>query len=111
MAGLYRHGTSIERRWFMRTIAVAALVLTVASCRGEKVPRDYQNQPPAMTHPVTTSSGTPTAHGMPNAAPEPSKGAEGKNVQRQPTNPTAPTTTLGDQAPVTQTTTVTTTHT
>ena|SRR5689334_18740827 len=97
----------------MRTVAVAVLALSLAFCRGEKVPRDYQNEPPAMRHPVTTSSGTPTAHGMPNASPEPSKGAEGKNLQRQPVSATAPTTTLPDNAPVTTTTTttVTTTHT
>ena len=94
----------------MRKSAVAVLAMALAFCRGEKVPRDYQNEPPAMTHPVTTSSGTPTAHGMPNAAPEPSKGAEGKNVTRQPVNPVPPSTTLKDQAPSTQTTaTVTTT--
>jgi hypothetical protein len=93
----------------MRTNAVAVLAMALAFCRGEKVPRDYQNEPPAMTHPVTTSSGTPTAHGMPNAAPEPSKGgAEGKNVSRQPVSPVNPTTTLGDQAPATATVTTTT---
>lgn len=83
----------------VRRVAIAALVLAVAACRGEKVPRDYQNEPPAMTHPVTTSSGTPTAHGMPNAAPEPSKGVEGKT--QKPTGPIPPTATLRDQPPVT----------
>jgi hypothetical protein len=88
----------------MRSIVCLAAVLALAACRGEKIPRDYQNNPPAMTHPVTKSSDTPTAHGMPGPAPEPSKGAEGKNVTRQPTSPTSTTYTLGDQAP-TQTTT------
>lgn len=85
----------------MRRIAILAAVAALAACRGEKIPRDYQNNPPAMTHPVTKSSDTPTAHGMPGAAPEPSKGAEGQNPSRQPTSATAPTVTLGDQAPST----------
>ena len=94
----------------MRTVAVAVLALSLAFCRGEKVPRDYQNEPPAMSHPATTSSATPTAHGMPNASPEPSKGAEGKNVKGQPVTATAPTTTLPDNPPVTTTTPTTTTR-
>ena len=87
----------------MRAIAVAALVFAVVSCRGEKVPRDYQNNPPAMTHPVTTSSDTPTAHGMPAASPEPNKGVEGKNIGQKPVSPIPPTTTIPDQPPVADT--------
>ena len=82
-----------------RIAALALAALAFAGCRGEPVPRDYQNNPPAATHPVTTSSQTPTAHGMPGAAPEPSKGAEGINVTRQPTSPIPPTSTIPDQAP------------
>lgn len=93
----------------MRTTVVAVLAVAVAACRGEKVPRDYQNNPPAMTHPVTTSSGTPTAHGMPNAAPQPNTGVEGMNVGGKPTDATKPTATIKDQPPVT-TTAVTGTH-
>jgi len=62
-----------------------------------------------MTHPVTTSSGTPTAHGMPNGSPEPTSGVEGKNVGNKPTDPLAPTATLKDTGPVT-TTPATSTH-
>lgn len=68
-------------------LAATAALLLLAACRGEAPPRDYQNNPPAMTHPPTTSSGTPAAHGMPGAAPEPNKGAEGQNIQRQPVSP------------------------
>ena len=85
----------------MRTIVCLAAVAALAACRGEPIPRDYQNNPPAMTHPVTKSSDTPTAHGMPGPAPEPSKGAEGKNPSRKPESPVPPTYTLGDQAPTT----------
>src|SRR6266545_892505 len=85
----------------MRRIACTLVVVLLAACRGERVPRDYQNNPPAMTHPPTSSTGTPTAHGMPGAAPEPSKGAEGLNPSRQPTSPIPPTNTLKDQAPST----------
>ena len=84
----------------MRRILCLAVV-ALAACRGERVPRDYQNNPPAMTHPVTKSSDTPTAHGMPGPAPQPSKGAEGSNVTRQPTSATSSTYTISDQAPAT----------
>src|SRR6266550_3015607 len=68
-------------------LAASAALLLLVACRGERPPRDYQNSPPAMTHPPTTSSQTPAANGMPGAAPEPSTGAEGKNVQRKPVAP------------------------
>lgn len=85
----------------MRITIAASILLLLGACRGEKTPRDYQNAPPAMTHPPTSSTGTPTAAGMRGAAPEPSQGAEGKNITRQPTSATSPTQTLGNQAPVT----------
>jgi hypothetical protein len=77
------------------------------ACSREVPPRDYQNNPPAMTHPATSSTQTPAAHGMPGPAPEPSKGAEGKNITRQPTTATGATTTIKDTAPATTTTTTT----
>jgi hypothetical protein len=55
-----------------------------------------------MTHPVTSSSKSPTGAGMKGAAPEPSKGAEGK-TNRKPVDPSQATTTLKDQAPTTTT--------
>jgi hypothetical protein len=56
-----------------------------------------------MTHPPHTQSQTPTAHGLPPAKPEPSKGVEGQTTK--PVDPTvAPTMTLKDQPPVTGTT-------
>ena len=85
----------------VRRVAIAVLALAVAACRGEKTPRDYQNEPPAMTHPVTSSSDSPTAHGMPGPAPEPNKGVEGKTTK--PTGPIPPTATLKDRPPVTDT--------
>jgi len=83
------------------TIVAASVLLLFSACRGEKVPRDYQNAPPAMRHPPTSSAQTPAANGMRGAAPEPSKGAEGSNVTQQPTSGTAPNQTLGNQAPTT----------
>ncbi|HEV7484335.1 MAG TPA: hypothetical protein VGQ65_01540 [Thermoanaerobaculia bacterium] len=88
------------------TIIAASVLLLFSACRGEKVPRDYQNAPPAMRHPPTSSAQTPTANGMRGAAPEPSKGAEGANITQQPSSGTAPDTKLGNQAP-----TATATHT
>ena len=78
------------------TIALAAATLLVA-CRGERVPRDYQDSPPAVTHPVTSSQQTPTASGLPNAAPE-STAAEGKTNGKA-VSPVQTSTTLKDQAP------------
>jgi hypothetical protein len=78
------------------TTAFAAAALLVA-CRGERVPRDYQDSPPAVTHPVTSSRQTPTAAGLPNAAPE-STAAEGK-TNGKPISPVQTSTTLKDQAP------------
>jgi hypothetical protein len=85
------------------TIIAASVLLLLSACRGEKPPRDYQNAPPAMTHPPTSSAQTPTANGMRGPAPEPSKGAEGRNITREPASATAGTATLGNQAPVTAT--------
>ena len=85
----------------MRQLTVIAFAFAIAACHGEKPPRDYQNSPPAMMHPVTSSSGTPTAHGMPGAAPEPTSGAEGNNITLKPTSPVPPTYTMKDQPPVT----------
>ena len=87
----------------MRTTIVAATLLFLCACRGEKVPRDYQNAPPAMRHPPTSSAQTPTANGMRGAGPEPSKGAEGANITSQPASPDPPTEKLKNQAPVTAT--------
>jgi hypothetical protein len=88
------------------TIIAASILLLLSACRGEKVPRDFQNAPPAMRHPPTSSAQTPTANGMRGAAPEPSKGAEGANITQQPASGTARDTKLGNQAP-----TATATHT
>lgn len=85
----------------MRMTIVAATLLLLCACRGEKVPRDYQNAPPAMRHPPTSSAQTPSVNGMRGASPEPSQGAEGNNITSQPTSATAPTEKLKNQAPVT----------
>jgi hypothetical protein len=85
----------------MRITIIAFLLLLLCACRGEKVPRDYQNAPPAMTHPPTSSAQTPAVNGMRGAAPEPSKGAEGPNITQKPASPIPPTVKLKDQAPAT----------
>ncbi|HKO56989.1 MAG TPA: hypothetical protein VJ276_14025 [Thermoanaerobaculia bacterium] len=85
----------------MRTAVAAALVLALAACRGEPTPRDYQNNPPAMTHPVDSSAQSPSNQGMPGPKPEPSTAAEGKTTQ--PVMQTTDTK-LPDQAPTTATT-------
>jgi hypothetical protein len=94
----------------MRIMIVATTLLLLAACRGEKTPRDYQNAPPAMRHPPTSSAQTPTVNGMRGASPEPSKGAEGANITQKPTSATSRPDKLRNQAPVT-TTSATATHT
>ena len=86
----------------LRMRALVILTILLAACKREIPPRDFQNNPPAMTHPATSSANSPTGAGMKGAAPEPSKGAEGKN-NRKPVDPSQATTTLKDQAPVTGT--------
>lgn len=75
------------------------LVLALAACRGENPPRDYQNAPPAATHPAQTREESPAAKGMPPPTPEPSTGVEGTATGETSTV----TTTIKDQAPVTTT--------
>ena len=85
----------------MRSLFLAILVAALMACRGEPVPRDYQNEPPAMTHPPLKKSQTPAANGMPGATPEPSKGVEGRNITQQPASPVPPQPKLKDQPPTT----------
>jgi hypothetical protein len=82
----------------MRALLIAAILL--AACKRELPPRDYQNNPPAMTHPVTSSAKSPSGQGMQGPAPEPKKGVEGK-TNRKPIDPTQATTTLKDTPPIT----------
>ena len=84
-------------------IPIAIAIILLAACRGEKVPRDYQNAPPAMMHPAKSSTQTPAGTGTPGATPEPSKGAEGSNITGKPTTALPPADTLGNQAPTTTT--------
>ena len=79
-----------------------AIIAALTACRGEPVPRDYQNAPPTVTSPADTKSDAPSAHGRGQAPPQPSTGVEGKTTQ--PVDATSPTTTLPDTPPVTTTT-------
>jgi hypothetical protein len=89
-------------------VVLSALLLTIAlgACRGEPVPRDYQNAPPAVTHPIDKEADSPTTHGGGQAPPQPSTGVEGRNPTNEPiTPPVQPTTTtMPDTPPVTTTT-------
>jgi hypothetical protein len=84
----------------MRALIVAAIVLLTA-CRGEPVPRDYQNAPPEMTHPPQSATATPSAGATGQAPPQPSTGGEGPNPTNQPVAPPPqPTsTTMADTPP------------
>ena len=86
-----------------------ALTMALAACRGEPTPRDYQNNPPAMTHPVDSSAQSPANQGMPGPRPEATYGPEGQTTK--PVTATTATVKLRDQAPVDTATTATTTTT
>jgi hypothetical protein len=87
------------------------MVALLAACRGEPVPRDYQNAPPDMTHAPQNATQTPGEHGAGQPGPEPSTGAEGKAAPDKPvTPPPQPQqTTMPDMPPVTTTTSATST--
>jgi hypothetical protein len=87
-----------------RLVFMLVIIASMAGCRGEPVPRDYQNAPPAMTHPPQTKSETPAQHGMGQAPPAPDTGVN-TAAPTQPTSPTdTATTTIPDTKPVTTTT-------
>ena len=52
-----------------------------------------------MTHPPQKKSETPSQHGMPGPGPEPSSGAEGKNITLKPASPVPPTPKIKDRPP------------
>ncbi len=92
----------------MKRFIIIVIILALGACRGEPVPRDYQNAPPNMTHPPQNATQAPGQQGTP--VPEPSTGAEGKAKPSEPVTPPAEpqTTTIPDTPPVTTTTTTTT---
>lgn len=55
-------------------------LIALAGCRGEPVPRDYQNNPPALSHPVDSPAEAPNAPTTGTVVPEPSYGAEGTSA-------------------------------
>jgi hypothetical protein len=91
---------------FIMRISIVAVLLALTACRGEPVPRDYQNAPPAMTNPPQTQSQTPSAGATGQASPEPSTGVEGTAGPYEQLSPTdTSTTTMADTPPVPTTTT------
>ena len=89
----------------MRASIVAAILLLTA-CRGEPVPRDYQNAPPDVTAAPQSETATPSSGATGQAPPEPSTGVEGPNAANHPVTPPAqPTTTTISDTPAVSTTT------
>lgn len=86
----------------MRMVIVVAL-LFLAACRGEPVPRDYQNHPPDVSKPAQSETATPAAHGLGNTPPQPSSGNEGPNPKAT-TGTDTTATSIPDTPPVTTTT-------
>lgn len=64
--------------------AAFVVVALLMACRGEDVPRDYQNTPPAVAHPVDDPAQAPAANTN-TAVPETSSGAEGTSGPYEPT--------------------------
>lgn len=91
------NGIGLERRKSMRAFFVLLFAITLASCRGEPVPRDYQNHPPTMTNPPDSKAEAPSQTVTSAQKPEPNTGVEGKTVG--PASETAATTTLKDTVP------------
>lgn len=87
----------------MRALVIPIVVVLLACCRGEPVPRDYQNHPPAMTRPADDPSVAPepgTVH------PEPSYGPEGTSGPYEPSKPAvSPGKPVGDPTKAAQTST------
>ncbi len=86
----------------MRKLIVVALFV-LAACRGEPVPRDYQNAPPDMTHAPQKKSDTPAASGMGQPTPQPTTGVEGTTTGEPVTTEGGTTTTMPDTPPTTTT--------
>jgi hypothetical protein len=87
--------------FFMRIWIVAA-ILSLTACRGEPVPRDYQNAPPDVTNPPATQSETPSVGATGQAPPQPTTGVEGTAGPYEPKDPAQPaTTTMADTPPTT----------
>lgn len=87
-------------------VAIVAAILLLTACRGEPVPRDYQNAPPDMTNPPDTRTEAPATGATGQAPPQPTTGVEGPNAANHPVSPPAQpiTTTIPDTPPVTTTT-------
>lgn len=70
-------------------IVLAIALLAMAGCRGEPVPRDYQNNPPGMTNPADSAREAPSPESSTSPPPEPSTGAEGTSgpYERIPSSP------------------------
>src|SRR5687767_13964793 len=85
----------------MRVLIVVAALAALTGCRGEPVPRDYQNRPPAVSNPPQSATAAPSASGGAQATPQPSTGVEGTAAPYEPvTSPAQPsTTTLPDTPP------------
>lgn len=83
---------------------VVVILAALAGCRGEPVPRDYQNAPPDMTHPPASQTATPSGAATGQAPPQPSTGVEGTAGPYEPVQPDTNTTTIPDTPPVSTTT-------
>lgn len=99
MAARRTDGTCVEPYRLVKLAFVAVLVVALTGCRGEPVPRDYQNAPPEMMHPPDSRAETPAAHGMGDAPPQPTTGVEGKTGAYRPATGDSTTTTIGDTPP------------
>lgn len=90
----------------MRTVIVV-VIFALTACRGEPVPRDYQNAPPDIGNAPQTQSQTPSQGATGDVPPQPSTGNEGPTAAHEQMTPSEnpTTTTLADTPPTSTTTT------
>ena len=84
---------------------VVAMLVALAACRGEPVPRDYQNAPPDVTNPPSSQAETPSGGASGQVPPQPSTGVEGTAGPYEQMSPTDTSTTTMPDTPPTSTTT------
>ena len=94
---------ALNRPDLMRLVIVVVALVTLAGCRGEPVPRDYQTHPPEASHPPQSATAVPAQHGGGDAPPQPSTGVEGTVAPYEPVSPTTANTTMPDTPPATGT--------
>lgn len=81
-----------------RTIFLLLTGTLLGACRGEPVPRDYQNHPPSMTNPADSEAEAPIDPTA-TVGQEPDYGVEGTSAPYEPAKPPERPVTAGEDPP------------